>query len=75
MLGSTGSTTMSLAAMSVQITVDVGPGRPTVDELKNDPRFSAYFPQDPPRIASTDLQKLRNNFAKIVSGDVVVVDQ
>ena len=43
-----------------------------IQELKNDPQFSGYFPPEPPRIRRSDEAKIRANFAKIVSGEVVV---
>jgi hypothetical protein len=43
-----------------------------IDQLKDDPNFCACFPPEPPRVSRNDETKLRENFSKIVSGQVVV---
>jgi hypothetical protein len=43
-----------------------------VKQLKSNPRFSDCFPPDPPRISRTDQNRLNANFAKILSGEVIV---
>jgi hypothetical protein len=43
-----------------------------INELKYDARYSGCFPQDPLRIARTDQAKLKTNFEKIVTGEVIV---
>lgn len=43
-----------------------------IGQLRHDPQFSRYFPADPPRVSRNDGAKLRENFSKIASGQVVV---
>ena len=43
-----------------------------IQQLKHDPQFSGYFPPEPPRVSRQDQTKLRENFSKIASGEVVV---
>jgi hypothetical protein len=54
-------------ALDRLVTLDKG-----LDELRNDPNFSRYFPAEKPRISQFDEDAVRQNFAAIARGDVVV---
>ena len=43
-----------------------------IEQLRGDPRFLDSFPPEPPRISRTDQKKLNANFAKILTGEIVV---
>lgn len=43
-----------------------------IAELRRDPRFASSFPADPPKVARSDMAKLRENFAAIAGGKVAV---
>ncbi len=43
-----------------------------IKQLRGDPRFSDSFPPEPPRISRTDQRKLNANFAKILTGEIIV---
>jgi hypothetical protein len=43
-----------------------------IRQLKDDRRFRACFPTDPPRVARSDMANLRENFDAIATGKVTV---
>jgi hypothetical protein len=43
-----------------------------IEDLRRDPEFRACFPPEPPRISRHDEQKIRSNFARILSGEAIV---
>jgi hypothetical protein len=43
-----------------------------LNELRNDPRFKADFPEQPQRVSRCDITKLRDHFEQICDGTVVV---
>jgi len=45
-----------------------------IEQLQRDPRFSSCFPSPLPRISRTDSKQLRENFGRIATGEVLVVD-
>ena len=49
------------------VTLDRG-----LDELRSNPKFSPYFPAERPRVSQFDETALRENFAAIARGEVVV---
>ncbi|SRR6266536_2754031 len=43
-----------------------------IQQLKHDPNYSDCFPAEPSRVSRKDERKLRENFSKIASGEIVV---
>ena len=43
-----------------------------INELRHDPTYAHSFPADPPKVAKTDMAKLKENFDAIAGGTVVV---
>ena len=43
-----------------------------IEELRRDSRFVGSFPPEPPKVASGDMVKLRENFGAICEGTIVV---
>jgi len=43
-----------------------------IKEMKNDPRYSALFPQPEGIVAKGDMQRIRDNFDAIAAGKVEV---
>ena len=43
-----------------------------LNELRNDPRFKADFPEPPQRVSRRDIAKLHDHFDEICDGTVVV---